>query len=166
MSLWSSISMDKCTLMWTVGTSCIIFNNNHGPKDSSFLDHKHATAVYALRVNEQMGSSSSKFLYTKLHRPSQRNVYISVNFSRWLKSSNEVTTKVIQTNLPNLIHKGQCLSVCVSVCLFSIEIQTAGRIGTKFGTEVVLEGGGRFLSLNTFFNTYFESSRATPGNPS
>ena len=52
------------------------------------------------------------------------------------------------------------------VCLFSIEIQTAGRIGTKFGTEVVLEGGGRFLSLNTFFNTYFESSRATPGNPS
>ena len=31
--------------------------------------------------------------------------------------------------------------VCLSVCLFSIEIQTAGRIGTKFGTEVVLEGG-------------------------
>ena len=30
------------------------------------------------------------------------------------------------------------------VCLFSIEIQTAGRIGMKFGTEVVLEGG-RFL---------------------
>ena len=29
----------------------------------------------------------------------------------------------------------------MSVCLFSIEIQTAGRIGTKFGTEVVLEGG-------------------------
>ena len=27
------------------------------------------------------------------------------------------------------------------MCLFSIEIQTAGRIGTKFGTEVVLEGG-------------------------
>ena len=27
------------------------------------------------------------------------------------------------------------------VCLFSIEIQTAGWIGTKFGTEVVLEGG-------------------------
>ena len=54
----------------------------------------------------------------------------------------------------------------VCVCVFSIEIQTAGRIGTKFGTEVVLEGGGRFLSLNTFFNTYFESSRATPGNPS
>ena len=66
----------------------------------------------------------------------------------------------------NLIHKGQCLCVCLSVCVFSIEIQTAGRIGTKFGTEVVLEGGGRFLSLNTFFNTYFESSRATPGNPS
>ena len=31
--------------------------------------------------------------------------------------------------------------MCVCVCLFSIEIQTAGRIGTKFGTEVVLEGG-------------------------
>ena len=58
------------------------------------------------------------------------------------------------------------IKVTVCVCLFSIEIQTAGRIGTKFGTEVVLEGGGRFLSLNTFFNTYFESSRATPGNPS
>ena len=41
------------------------------------------------------------------------------------------------------------MSVCVSVCLFSIEIQTAGRIGTKFGTEVVLEGGkvlGRVLA--------------------
>ena len=32
------------------------------------------------------------------------------------------------------------------MCLFSIEIQTAGRIGTKFGTEVVLEGG-RFLGF-------------------
>ena len=41
----------------------------------------------------------------------------------------------------NLIHKGQCLSVCLSVCVFSIEIQTAGRIGMKFGTEVVLEVG-------------------------
>ena len=37
-----------------------------------------------------------------------------------------------------------CLSVCLSLCVFSIEIQTAGWIGTKFGTEVVLEGG-RFL---------------------
>ena len=36
------------------------------------------------------------------------------------------------------------IKVTVCVCLFSIEIQTAGRIGTKFGTEVVLEGG-RFL---------------------
>ena len=27
------------------------------------------------------------------------------------------------------------------MCLFSIEIQTAGRIRIKFGTEVVLEGG-------------------------
>ena len=41
-----------------------------------------------------------------------------------------------------LIHKGQC----GCVCLFSIEIQMAGQIGTKFGTEVVLEGG-RFLGF-------------------
>ena len=32
-----------------------------------------------------------------------------------------------------------CVGVCV--CLFSIEIETAGQIGTKFGTEVVLKGG-------------------------
>ena len=32
------------------------------------------------------------------------------------------------------------MSVCLFVCVFSIEIQTAGRIGMKFGTEVVLEG--------------------------
>ena len=31
------------------------------------------------------------------------------------------------------------MSVCVFVCLFSIEIETAGWIGMKFGTEVVLE---------------------------
>ena len=30
--------------------------------------------------------------------------------------------------------------VCMYVCMFSIEIQTAGRIFTKFGTEVVLKG--------------------------
>ena len=29
--------------------------------------------------------------------------------------------------------------LCVCVCLFSIEIQTAGQIGMKFGTEVVLK---------------------------
>ena len=40
------------------------------------------------------------------------------------------------------------MSVCVSVCLFSKEIQTAGRIGMKFGMEVVLEGG-RFLGVST-----------------
>ena len=34
-----------------------------------------------------------------------------------------------------------CGCVCLSVCLFSIEIQMAGRIGMKFGMEVVLEGG-------------------------
>ena len=33
------------------------------------------------------------------------------------------------------------LYVGVSVCLFSIEIQMAGRIGMKFGTEVVPKGG-------------------------
>ena len=31
--------------------------------------------------------------------------------------------------------------MCLSVCVFSIEIQTAGWIGMKFGTEVVLDGG-------------------------
>ena len=36
------------------------------------------------------------------------------------------------------------MSVCL--CVFSIEIQTAGQIGMKFGTEVVLEGG-RFLGF-------------------
>ena len=30
--------------------------------------------------------------------------------------------------------------VCVYVCMFSIEIQTAGWILTKFGMEVALEG--------------------------
>ena len=39
----------------------------------------------------------------------------------------------------NLLNKGQCV---VYVCLFSKEIQMAGRIGMKFGTEVVLEGEG------------------------
>ena len=43
------------------------------------------------------------------------------------------------------------MSVCVWVCLFSIEIQTAGQIRMKFGTEVVLEGG-RFLG---FFLTQY-----------
>ena len=33
------------------------------------------------------------------------------------------------------------MSVCLWVCLFSIEIQTTGQIGTKFGTEVVLKDG-------------------------
>ena len=36
----------------------------------------------------------------------------------------------------NLLNKGQCLCVC----LFNTEIQTAGRIWKKFGTEVVLKG--------------------------
>ena len=36
--------------------------------------------------------------------------------------------------------------VWVSVCLFvSIEIQTAGQIRTKFGTDVVLEGEGSWV---------------------
>ena len=29
----------------------------------------------------------------------------------------------------------------MSVCLFSKETQTAGRVGMKFGTEVVYDGG-------------------------
>ena len=33
------------------------------------------------------------------------------------------------------------MSVCLFVCVFSIEIQTDGQIWTKFGTELVLEGG-------------------------
>ena len=36
------------------------------------------------------------------------------------------------------------MSVCLSMCFFSIEIQTPGWIQMKFGTGVVLEGG-RFL---------------------
>ena len=47
----------------------------------------------------------------------------------------------------NLYNKGDC--VCVCVCLFSIEIQTAGRIGTKFGTQVVLEGGKDLGGVST-----------------
>ena len=41
---------------------------------------------------------------------------------------------------------GVCVCGCVCLCVwvFSIEIQMAGWIGMKFGTEVVLEGG-RFL---------------------
>ena len=35
------------------------------------------------------------------------------------------------------------------VCLFSIEIQTAGRIGTKFGTQVVLEEGKDLGGVST-----------------
>ena len=32
-----------------------------------------------------------------------------------------------------------CVFVCI--CLFSVEIQTAGQIAMKFGLEVVLKGG-------------------------
>ena len=32
------------------------------------------------------------------------------------------------------------MSVCMDVCLFSIEIQTTGLIWMKFGMEVVLKG--------------------------
>ena len=40
----------------------------------------------------------------------------------------------------------------MSVCVFSIEIQTAGWIGMKFGMEVVLEGG-RFWGVSTQYPT-------------
>ena len=43
--------------------------------------------------------------------------------------------------LDYLIHKGQCVCVFVCICLFSVEIQTAGQIAMKFGLEVVLKGG-------------------------
>ena len=41
------------------------------------------------------------------------------------------------------------MTVCVLVCLFSIEIQTAGQIRMKFGTEVVLEGGKVLMGVST-----------------
>ena len=56
----------------------------------------------------------------------------------------------------------------MSVCMFSMEIQTAGRIWMEFGTEVVLkgrkvlrgDGGGvepvplqaKCLAISTYFN--------------
>ena len=43
------------------------------------------------------------------------------------------------------------MSVCV--CLFSIEIQMAGRIGMKFGMEVVLEGGKVLWGVSTRYPT-------------
>ena len=44
------------------------------------------------------------------------------------------------------------MSVCLSVCVFSIEIQMAGRIETKFGTEVVLEGGKVLGGVSTRYH--------------
>ena len=38
--------------------------------------------------------------------------------------------------------------VCAFVCLFSIEIQTSGRIGMKFGMEVFLKGGEGSWGVN------------------
>ena len=37
------------------------------------------------------------------------------------------------------------MSVCVYVCVFSIQIQTAGWIWMRFGMEVVLGGGKVFF---------------------
>ena len=51
------------------------------------------------------------------------------------------SSRVTQASLL-LIYKGKCWCVCLFVCLFSIEIQTTGRIRMKFCTEVVLKGGG------------------------
>ena len=42
--------------------------------------------------------------------------------------------------------------VCLCVCLFSIEIQTTRQILMKFGTEVVLEGGGKVLGVCVCFD--------------
>ena len=52
------------------------------------------------------------------------------------------------------------MSVCVCVCVFSIEIQTAGRIRTKFGTEVVLKGGKVLGGVST---RYPHPPPPTPG---
>ena len=46
------------------------------------------------------------------------------------------------------------MSVCLSVCVFSIEIQMAGRIETKFGTEVVLEGGKVLGGVSTRYRVH------------
>ena len=54
------------------------------------------------------------------------------------------SSRVTQASLL-LIYKGKCWCVCLFVCLFSIEIQTTGRIRMKFCTEVVLKGGGKVL---------------------
>ena len=66
-----------------------------------------------------------------------------------IKCENRNYTPKLFISFKYLIHKGQCLCVCLSVwvsgCLFSIQIQTAGQIGMKFGTEVVLEGGKGFF---------------------
>ena len=51
-----------------------------------------------LQASIKMQVSPSKFLYTKLLGPSHGNVDISVNFSRWDKSSDDVTTKVMMAN--------------------------------------------------------------------
>ena len=53
------------------------------------------------------------------------------------------------TRVKKVSNTYRAMSVCLSVCLFSIEIQTAGRIGTKFGTEVVLEGGKVLRGVST-----------------
>ena len=42
------------------------------------------------------------------------------------------------------------MSVCVSVCLFSIEIKTAGRIRMKFGMDLVVLEGGKVLGGGGF----------------
>ena len=44
--------------------------------------------------------------------------------------------------------------VYVCVCLFSIEIQTTGQIGMKFGTEVVLVGEGSWSGYDPIVPTH------------
>ena len=48
-------------------------------------------------------STQSKFLYTKLHGPSQRKFEILVILAQWLKSSDDVITKVMKTDSSNHI---------------------------------------------------------------
>ena len=46
------------------------------------------------------------------------------------------------------------------MCVFSIEIQTAGRIGTKFGMEVVLEGGKVLGGVSTRYTPQVRGASA------
>ena len=56
------------------------------------------------------------------------------------------------------------MSVCLCVCLYSKEIQTAGRIWMKFGTDVVL-GGGKVLGLVLRFKNIAQNANVNAALP-